>query len=254
MNSQYYIYLISHFLGPLSLCVSALVLALLLIALNRARRFAISLMTIATFTLYAFSTPFVTHWLLAPLEYQYPNFAAAAKPLKYVVVLGCAHSIAPQLPASAKLERCNVPRVIEGLRLYRQMPGAKLVFTGGGSKGQTTLAHAQALYAQLMGVDSADIIQLNDPFNTEQEMVAIKALLADEPFALVTSAAHMPRAMYLAQGKKLNATAAPTDHLVRFSLDKLYLRYFIPEVSNLEKIDSAVHEIYGMWWLKLKGL
>lgn len=64
----------------------------------------------------------------------------------------------------------------------------------------------------------------------------------------------MKRAMGLFAEHGLTPIPAPTDFLIQELSDTWYLRYFIPEVANLEKVRSAFHEYYGQWWLAIKSI
>lgn len=74
-----------------------------------------------------FSLQTVATLLVSPLERQYPPLhLAASDPLreriKWVVVLGSGHWTGPDLPAAANLDESALFRLVEGIRLARQLP------------------------------------------------------------------------------------------------------------------------------------
>ena len=69
---------------------------------------------------------------------------------------------------------------------------------------------------------------------------------------VVTSAIHMPRSMYLFQKAGLNPIAAPTNHLVKTSLQHDPW-YWNPSSYNIRKMEAAIHEYIGLFWSKLGG-
>lgn len=70
-----------------------------------------------------------------------------------------------------------------------------MVFTG--ARGANTLSNAEtaARVAESLGVPRRDIVVLDRPVDTEQEAAQVAKLIGRQPFLLVTSANHLPRAM-----------------------------------------------------------
>ena len=69
------------------------------------------------------------------------------------------------------------------------------------------------------------------------------------PWLLVTDAIHMPRAMLLFQKAGQKPIAAPTNHLVK-SKQKQDISDWGPSALNIEKMEYAMHEIFGLAWVK----
>lgn len=63
--------------------------------------------------------------LLRPIEDNYPT-AGLAK-VAYIVVLGGGYTRNPQWAPSSNLINNSLPRLAEGIRLWRANPGAKLI-------------------------------------------------------------------------------------------------------------------------------
>ncbi len=102
----------------------------------------------------------------------------------------------PAVGTKLNLINNSLPRLNEGIRLWRENPGSKLIFTGGVAKTNTvSTAEVGARVAQSLGVPREQIITLDLPKDTEEEAAAVKQAIGDAPFLLVTSASHLPRAM-----------------------------------------------------------
>lgn len=133
--------------------------------------------------------------LLRPIESTYPTWNNSQK-VDYIVVLGGGYTWNPQWAPSSNLINNSLPRLNEGIRLWRENPGSKLIFTGGVAKTNTvSTAEVGARVAQSLGVPREQIITLDLPKDTEEEAAAVKQAIGDAPFLLVTSASHLPRAM-----------------------------------------------------------
>lgn len=254
MSAAYYKYIIGHLLSPPSLLIVLLIFSTLLILLNRWVRFAKWLLASATFTLYFFSTNFGADLVLSPLEFKYPKYQQQPqRTIKYIIVLGCAKEDAAFLPQSSILRGCSHIRLREGYDIYRQNPGSHLILTGGGLWREDPIAASMRDSIYGLGVNPQDVTAITYAVNTEHESIKASEIIGDSTAVLVTSAAHMPRAMSLFERQGAKLIPAPTDYLVREIADQPRVRYFIPEVVNLAKVRSAFHEYYGMLWLKLKN-
>jgi uncharacterized SAM-binding protein YcdF (DUF218 family) len=97
-----------------------------------------------------------------------------------------------------------------------------------------------------LGVAEKKIIRLPLSRDTREEARYMKWEVGAEPFRLVTSATHMPRAMLTFLGAGLAAEAAPTDFIGRPN----YLWRL--DAGTLDTSQRAIHEYLGLLWLKLK--
>ena len=108
--------------------------------------------------------------------------------------------------------------------------------------------YAQA--ARELGIAPARLQVLDTPVDTAQEARAVRAALAGTGAArprlvLVTSAAHMPRAMRPFQAVGLDPLPAPTQHLAGRASGRR-LSDWLPSATNLRKTESALHEYLGL--------
>jgi len=176
--------------------------------------------TVATVLLILFCNKVVSGLLVRPLETMYPPIPelSADQPLpsalaacRYVVVLGSGHADVPDQAATTKLSEAGLARIVEGVRLARLLPAADLIVSGPAVHGNSTHASVLARAAADLGIDPARIQQIDTARDTEDESRAVRALVGDAPVALVTSAAHMPRAAALFQRAGVRALPCPAN-------------------------------------------
>lgn len=191
--------------------------------------------------------------LLRPLEYSYPATLDATSIVPapgYVAVLGGAFAPSDELPITAQLEADALVRLAEGMRLQRQLPSARLIVSGGAVNGNPPSAHGYARAAIALGVPAASIIMLDEARDTGAEISAIHNLVGDASVLLVTSAAHMPRAMAHCARTGLHAIAAPTGNQTR-SPGSWTLIWLLPSGASLRNTELALHEYFGLLALRL---
>jgi len=141
---------------------------------------------------------------------------------------------------------------VEGIRLAQLNPEALLVFSGYGGVDAHTAAEVNRSLAISLGVDSTRIYTFPGPRDTRDEARAISPLVRDRPFALVTSATHMSRAMAIFSDEGMNPTPAPTGHLVR-SDGELHFLKALPSSSNLRSSRQLWYEFLGSIWNAVRG-
>jgi uncharacterized SAM-binding protein YcdF (DUF218 family) len=194
--------------------------------------------------------------LVSPLESRFPAIGefhpgeALPAPLancQYIVVLGAGHQDAPDRPALTRLSSSAHARLCEAVRLLRLLPSAKLIVSGPADTDHGGVPHAQVLAdaAVSLGVDRSRIQMIDDAHDTAQEAARLRGLLGKAPFALITSACHMPRAEALCAGQGLHPLPCPTDYLYSTPL-RWRREDFTWDVESLERST-------GMWWAEIRG-
>jgi uncharacterized SAM-binding protein YcdF (DUF218 family) len=254
--------MLAPFFYPVPLCLGILILGLVFLWATRRPRLGKVLVTLGTALLLLLSLPAISGQFLAPLESRYP---AALHPdkisgegqksgtsLKWIVVLGGGHRSDPWVPANSQLSTATLGRVVEGVRLYKSIPGSKLLFSGGGAFDPLPEAGLMAQIAELLGVKSQDIALESDSRDTAEEAEFIGRMIGRERFFLVTSAAHMPRSMALFRKRGLQPIPAPADFLLKETAGPGPGRFF-PHASSLRGVEAAWHEYLGMAWAWLRG-
>ena len=131
-----------------------------------------------------------------------------------------------------------------------QLPGARLIVSGGNERPGYAPAAGYAELARAFGVAESALVILDDSLDTGDEAVAVANLLGASPFILVTSAYHMPRAMRLMERAGANPIPAPTQQRTDGSGDLNWYEW-LPSGGGLRRTEEAVHEYLGLMALTL---
>ncbi len=203
----------------------------------------------------------VSRILNRPLNCRYeayrPDFSlktakTSKQAVKYVVVLAGGHKSDPHIPVTGQLGGETLIRLVEGIRVLRQFPRAKLILSGGGTVDPVPVATVMAQAARLMGVERDKLIIENTSNDTKDQARLIRPIVGDSPFLLVTSAIHLPRAMALFEKLGMHPVPAPAGSTSRVKMP-FSLHDIFPSVDALEDSTEAVHEYLGILWGRLKG-
>lgn len=195
----------------------------------------------------------VSNLLLRTLENKYSPLLIPSNDIKYVVVLGGgAINHDTQLPSTSRLGSSSTARLLEGIRLFNQLDEAILFTSGGSSKTKPieglTCFQMKEL-AVLMGVEKEKIIPLCNARDTYEEAKNIQEALGDTPFLLVTSALHLPRAMFFFNKIGLNPIPAPADFKGQSKYNYSYSP-LVPSVGHFSDSSSAIKEFIGQIFYK----
>lgn len=223
------------------------VVALVLLLLRRSTPIATALLILSASVFTLFSSGTLATLLLSPLEYRYPylqNPAQYPQVTKIVVLTGYAAKD-HLMPLSSYVNGSSAYRLLEAKHLYQACSQCEIVVSG----FEPAASIMKTLLIEL-GVPAAKIQVDGASPHTSASAINLRALLGTQPFFLVTSAGHMPRAMgvFAQQGSK--PIPAPTD----FSLPKDPLAAHIwPSPLHLYYSDLAVNEYAGLLWYYLTG-
>lgn len=127
---------IGNMLLPLPLMLLIIGAGLALLWFSRFQKTAKIFISIGWLALLLLSLQPVADRLLRPIESTYPTWNNSQK-VDYIVVLGGGYTWNPQWAPSSNLINNSLPRLNEGIRLWRENPGSKLIFTGGVAKTNT---------------------------------------------------------------------------------------------------------------------
>jgi uncharacterized SAM-binding protein YcdF (DUF218 family) len=192
--------------------------------------------------------------LLRSLENKYPpliNFQEVDD-VKWVVVLGSGHTSAPELPVTDQISKTALSRLIEGIRIHRNLSGSKLILSGGGGFDPVPNARIMADVAYVLGISDSDMVLEPNSKDTKDEAVLIQKIVKNEKFILVTSASHMPRSMALFKKLGMQPIPAPTDHAMK-RRQGIHPGVFFPSSGKIRNAELVFHEYLGLAWAKLRG-
>ncbi|MHC4138622.1 MAG: envelope biogenesis factor ElyC [Planctomycetota bacterium] len=254
--------IVSVFLNPLPISLLLSFLGLYLLWFTTKQKAGKILVSVGLVIVTLFSYSIITNKLLRPLERKYKSFEVKGpssvsktedeSAIKFVVVLGGGHALDPELPLISQIGSSELVRLIEGIRIYRKYPGAKLLLSGGGIFDPVSNAEVMARVAREIGVPERDIILESKSKDTKDEAMLIKSIVGKGPFVLVTTASHIPRSMALFKKLGMNPVPSPIGHSIK---DRQGLHYysFFPSTGNLHNAELAIHEYLGLIWAKLNG-
>jgi uncharacterized SAM-binding protein YcdF (DUF218 family) len=236
---------------PFPLALALLLVGLLLLSFTKRQRGGKRLIVASAVLFLTTGYDLYTGPLLGSLEGRHRPLAAAdiqamTVPPAAVVVLGSGYRPDGALPPNDRLSANGLARLIEGVRLLRLLPDARLIVSDGLGQGQSL-----ADTAAFLGVARERISLEARSRDTADEAALLRPLVGDTPFLLVTSASHMRRAMALFRKQGLHPVAAPTDFVAPgagFTAADL-----VPSAGNFTRTDQALHEWIGLAWARLRG-
>jgi len=251
---------VSFFLMPVPLCLTLLALGWLLTGRNRSSRLGRLLISAALLFLAVFANKAISVALVHPLEVLYPSVPdfVPGQPLKpelaacrSVVVLGSGHAEMPELSANNRLSFSGLERIVEGVRILRMLPEATLIVSGPAEGRAQSHASVLAATAVSLGIDPSRIRRIENGHDTEEESQAVAAMVGAGPVALVTSAAHMPRAGALFHHAGIQFYPCPTDYSARFGHEFSWSE-LLWDSESLDRSTWAMRERLGYLWLRLR--
>lgn len=187
-------------------------------------------------------------WMLRRLEAPFRG-PLAEGPFDAVAVLGGGTSTRPDgTPQGSP----SGDRILTAARLHHRGATARLVTTGTAVEGLFTtetfsLAHHTAVLLGELGVPEAEIVELEGPRNTKEEIEALAALCRARGWGrvgLVTSAWHLRRAMVHARRVGLDVTPIAADFRGGRPLPNAL--ELLPSAEGMVRTRVALWELLGV--------
>ena len=165
----------------------------------------------------------------------------------YIHVLGAGYSLDPRLPATSQLEPTTLTRLVEGIRIARQLQQYKLVTSAYSKYGLESQASVAKRAAIELGIPSQNIEMLTTPSNTSEEVAAfVKQFGNHKNVIVVSDAMHLPRALLLYQKGGITAVPAPANFLVKQGPHE-YNGIAFPSLSSLNLMNGYLRERLKYW-------
>jgi uncharacterized SAM-binding protein YcdF (DUF218 family) len=240
--------LVSGLLYPLPVCLLLLAAGVLLLWFGKRRALGRGLATAALLLLVVFSLRPLPRLAVRGLEDRYETFLPgrpAGREVAWVVVLGGGAARDPQLPPNDQLSAVSLARLVEGIRILRLVPEARLLLSG----AQEAVSLERT--AVLLGVAPERIRCEARSRDTREQARDVREIVGAEPFVLVTSAAHLPRAMALFEQAGMAPVPGPANRLAKRTDEPLILRFY-PREGYLEDLQRAWHEYLGLAWARIR--
>ena len=243
---------VKFLLDPFNILWLLIGLAAVFYFLEKTKLFRYSLGSILCWLLIT-STPLVPNLLLSSLESHFVPVQVSdlsnTEQEYHIIILGGGHGYDDRLPPNSLLSLNALGRLNEGIRLHRQLPNSKLVLSGYSSSGRTTQAEMLQNTAILLGVNEVHTLIQMEPANTHQEAQVYASNYGNShPVILVTSAAHMPRAMFLFDKFGIVATPSPANFRLKGSRKRK--RIGLPSMNNINNLNAALSEYAGIFQAK----
>lgn len=242
-------------LSPANLLYLLVLAGTVLLFLHKTRPARLLLGTAAILLTIAAFVP-VGKWLATPLETRFAANPELPRNIDGIILLGgAADPLTSYLWDQAELGE-GAERYLAFARLAQDHPRAKLVFTGGNGAilDQAYREADIALYLlESLGINRRRLELERDARNSWENAINSKALMnpaADETWVLVTSAAHMPRALGVFCAVDWPVIPYPVDHQ---TAPGSQMRFGLDLAGNLESLNKASREWVGLVVYRLTG-
>jgi uncharacterized SAM-binding protein YcdF (DUF218 family) len=258
--------LLENSLSPIGLLILSFATAWCLALFERNRRLKNCLLMAAAFLYLVFIISPLAEIVMAPLERSYAPLLKleASTQVQTIVVLSSYGEEHFSTPITSNISEDTLYRIVEGIRLYRQIPAAKLLMSGGTLReGDPPISRLMAEFAGAEGVPQEDLLTEENSQDTYENLLEVQKMLGSKPFVLVTSAYHLPRAMAIARKLHMHAIAVPAQiytlqhfppHMSWSAWSERVAQSFLrPSLRRLFILQRAYHEYVGYGWYKLQG-
>jgi uncharacterized SAM-binding protein YcdF (DUF218 family) len=235
--------LIAAFCDPAAILFGLLVFGLLW------RRMRRGCLMLACVILLLFGYSPLPNALLKGLSQRYAPVGFADASVRGIVVLASGGFTAhASHPINARMTQDGLARMTEAVRLHRQLPESRIwISIPGGRHTDAAIDNILREIEVLFHLPEATLIPLSGARTTGDEArLAAGQIGSDQPFYLVSSDFHLPRAMKTFEKAGLSPLPAPAalDHETvpsSFSPGRLF-----PKASALENTRRWLHEQIGM--------
>jgi uncharacterized SAM-binding protein YcdF (DUF218 family) len=238
---------------------ASILLGIVVLALSFAgfKRLRFCLLAVALALLWISSTPVFANWLVGELESKYPPIRIEDAPeADAIIVLGGIVSqprpprVAPDLSESAD-------RIVEALRLYRAGKAASIVISAGNLSRRAAAPEAELIAMLLveLGVPRSALVLDGGSRNTRENALNTAALFRSHGWRtglLVTSAAHMPRALAVFRKVGLEVVPIAADIRAPYAT-RAGLLGFLPNADALAKTTFGLKELIGFSVYRIRG-
>ena len=240
--------LIWFVISPDTLLVILVIASLILLQIGLHKQAKI-LLCVEVFFMIIISFFPVGEWLLYPLEIQFSTNPKLPQKIDGVIVLaGAENAFSSAIWQQAELSEA-AERDLAFMRLVREYPDAKHVFTGGSGSligQQYKQAHVAMKLFREQGLDTSQIIFEELSRNTYENAKFTQAIVkpeSDENWILITTAWHMPRSVGIFNKMGWSVIPYPVDH--HTSPGSLF-RINMSFSGNLRILKKAIKEWAGL--------
>lgn len=242
--------------SPIGLLIGLGLLGVLLLGIGK-RRSGLALVALSLALLWIAAMPLTGRLALGALEQRFPAIPVAAAPQADVAIIlgGALRGPAPGRPFADLGDAAD--RVLYGAELFKAGKVRALLVSGGALPwlgGEEPEAETIRRLLISWGVPESAILLETRSRTTAENARGVKAMWPGLGFSsalLVTSAAHMPRALAAFRKEGLPVTPYPVD--IRAAAEPLDILDILPSVEGLSDTSNAAKEAIGLAVYRLRG-
>lgn len=227
-----------------------------LVSARRTRLWGIRLLVILVTAYWLLASPWFAGALHSGLSAGFEPLRSDPGGVGTVVVLGGGAETHRLGRASiTSLSEASAERVLEAARLYPLLRPEWVIASGGGSEsGDTPESSRMADALQNLGVPQAAILEEDKSGDTFEQAVQLGQILRERDigaFVLVTSPAHMRRAIAVFRAQGWDPVASPGGPADRDQPEGL--RAFLPSTRALRTSELASREYLALFYYWVRG-
>lgn len=249
--------LISKSISQLLLPPGGLILLALVGLVFWKRWWGRGLVILSVSLLWLLSTEPIRDALTAPLEFQYPVVDVRTIPTEGTAIVllgGGIYESAPEYDGRDELGHYALMRTVYAAEVARQSR-LDIYASGGAPLTEDAEPEGEIMRRWLLklGLPEQSVFAEKAANNTWENASYMKRLLAEkgiDKIVLVTSAWHMPRAVWCFESQGLQVIPAPTDFLTE--QEAYDLRSYLPRWTVLADSGQALHEYLGLFWYHMR--
>ncbi len=254
-----------QFILPVGL--TAILLFLTLFLIKKKPKTAFWLVLISLLVVSTAGNAYFSAFLTRSLEWRYMPPTGEVK-ADAIVLLG-GGTEAPDTPRQMVEINSAGDRVLYAAQLYKAGAAPLIILSGGNMSysQERSTTPAQEMQAMLvgLGVPQEALVLQSQSQNTAEDAYFTSAILTEKQIRtviLVTSAAHMERALMMFASPEISIIPAPTDYnvtqrswenLMRWDW-KTILTHVMPDGGNIARTNLILHEYLGIFFYRVKFL
>lgn len=240
------------FLQPSSVIALLFLVGLALVSFTRRSRLGRRIAWTGLILLIACGLLPVSNALILPLEQRFPapHGKLPTEPIAGIILLGGYEDGRISAARGSLTLNEAAERMTEAALLVNRMPNVKLIITGGAGlilREDREATAEIAAYLSGIGIAPERIVIERQSTTTYENALFTRELLKPTPgqrWILVTSAAHMPRAVGTFRHQGFNVVPWPVDFRTKDAGD--VMRTFTSIASGLRRTDDATQEWLGL--------
>lgn len=192
------------------------------------------------------------------LENRYHSPSPMPEHVDGIIVLGGAVNLLVTKAHNRTAIGAGAERITAMISLAHRYPNARIVYTGGsGDAFDQNVSEAPLVRSMLvdMGVDVSRILFEGQSRNTRENVLYSQILATPSPtetWVLVTSAAHMPRAMGAFEAEGWKTIPYPVDYRTSFKTDQKPFDVSFHWMQQISLLSYSLHEYSGLVYYRLR--